>query len=222
MSIAEPQSFEMTERQQLVYRSIADRDSNLADLYLCAIRLLSEQDNPDRFFLAAHAIREMTDALPKIVDLPILSKQARLGDKIRELEPIWNTALKSPCHEGGNWNGEIDGRLKQLLVRLNEFCIWWRDNFRKRREVVSNFFNKLDPSGKSLPETLERTRVKRWLELHDYFVKSAHRGNTTDDEFELRVNQLETTILDALFKKPSEDFSVIDSILAEEEGSTDA
>ena len=67
-----------------------------------------------------------------------------------------------------------------------------------------------------LPETLEKRRVERWLTLLDFFVRVAHGSSATMEEFTESVDGLEQILLDTLNRRPSEDFSAIDAILAEE------
>jgi hypothetical protein len=187
----------------------------MAALYENALRVLRDRSNSGRFFLAAHAIREMTNELPSVMDLPIFAEQGKLGDQVNALEGAWNGALKSGCHQDGQWSGTIDKRLEQWLARVNKFLQWWRDSRPKRRDVAVKFFRHLDLAGLPLPEPLEKQRADRWLELHYYFVRTAHRAPTTAEDFETRLQALEQLLLDSLFRQPSEDLSVIDAILKE-------
>jgi hypothetical protein len=67
-----------------------------------------------------------------------------------------------------------------------------------------------------LPETLEKKRADRWLALLDFFVRVAHGSSTTLGEFTASLEGLEQILLDNLYRRPSEDLSAIDAILAEE------
>ncbi len=214
---ADQQPFQMTGRQQLVYRSLTEKSDALGLLYECALRVLADESNPGRLFLAAHSIREMTGDLPKVLALPILADQGRLGDQMNALEPVWNGVFNSRCHNDGEWTGEIDGPLHKLLKALHKFFQWWKESRPKRRDVARGFFRQTDPSGLPLPEALERKRVESWLALHDYFVGVAHRqSKTTNADFQDRLDELEQVLLDTLYRQPSADLSAIDAILGEE------
>lgn len=95
------QSLQMTDRQNRVYRSLADKSAMLAGLYQAALRVLGNSSDVNSLFLAAHAVREMTNELPKTMDLPVLAEQGRLGDKVSALKPLWKEALGSNCHQEG-------------------------------------------------------------------------------------------------------------------------
>jgi hypothetical protein len=210
-----PVAFRLTGRQQSVYASLEVKSLAMATLYENALRALRDGSNSGRLFLAAHAIREMTNGLPSVVDLPIFAEQGKLGDQVNALEGAWNGALNSECHKEDQWSGTIDKRLEQWLDQVRKFFQWWRDSRPKRRDVAVKLFRHLDPAGLPLPEPLEKQRADRWLELHNYFVRTAHRAPTTAEDFETRLQALEQLLLDSLFRQPSEDLSVIDAILKE-------
>jgi hypothetical protein len=210
-----PVAFRLTGRQQSVHASLAEKSVAMAALYENALRALRDGSNSGRLFLAAHAIREMTNELPSVMDLPIFADQGKLGDQVNALENAWNGAVKSGCHNDGRWSGTIDGQLERWLARVHNFFQWWRGSRPKRRDVAVNFFRQLDPAGLPLPEPLEKQRADRWLELHNYFVRTAHRAPTTAEDFETCLEALEQLLLDSLFRQPSEDLSIIDAILKE-------
>jgi hypothetical protein len=211
-----PVAFRLTGRQQSVHASLAAKSLDMAALYENALRAFHDGYNSGRLFLAAHAIREMTNELPSVMDLPIFADIGKLGDQVNALQDTWNgVALRSGCHKDGQWSGTIDKRLARWLGRVHNFFQWWRDSHPKRRDVAVNLFRHLDPSGLPLPEPLEKQRADRWLELHNYFVRTAHRAPTTAEDFETRLEALEQVLLDSLFRQPSEDLSLIDAILKE-------
>jgi hypothetical protein len=71
--------FHLTGRQQTVHAALAAKSVAIAALYEIALRVLHDGSNSRRIFLAAHAIREMTNELPSVIDLPIFADQGRLG-----------------------------------------------------------------------------------------------------------------------------------------------
>ena len=220
MSPDHGEKFQFTGRQQLIHGSLVLKSQELGDLYEAALRVYSDRGNPARLILAAHSIRELAGGLPKAFDLPIPVDPGLITDQVNALEPIWNNAVRSGCHQQGAWNGAIDGPLRKLLQKLHEFFEWLKENRPKRRLVAAQMFRDADPSGLPLPETLEEPRIKRWLELRRYFSNAAHGESTTEDEFAANVETLERILLDSLYRQPSEDLSAIDRIL--EEGATDA
>ncbi len=210
-----PAPFHLVGRRQTLHSSLTAKSPALADLYESALRTLHDGSNPGRLFLAAHAIREMTNDLPSVMDLPIFADQGRLSDQVNALEAAWHRALQSGCQAGGRWSGTIDAPLERWLGRVQQFFHWLRESRPRRRDVAVTLFRHLDPAGLPLPQTLEKQHADRWLELHKYFVRTAHRAPTTAEEFEKGLQALEQLLLDSLFRQPSEDLSVIDAILKE-------
>jgi hypothetical protein len=213
-------SFQFMGRQQLIHGSLAQKSHEMADLYESALRVHWDEGNRCQLILAAHSIREMTGNLPKVLDLPVFSEAGRLGDQVDALERVWDGAIKSGCHQHGNWTGDIDGPLRNLLQKIPEVFDWRKKNRPKRRSLAEKMFRSIDPAGLPLPQTLEQSRAESYLELHDYFVSVAHRGATTPEEFAAKLEALERILLDSLCRTPSEDLSAIDRIL--EEGAGDA
>jgi hypothetical protein len=206
-------SFQFTGRQQLIHGSLAQKSDEIADLYESALRVRWDEGNCGRFLLAAHAIREMTNNLPKVLDLPV--ETGRLGDQVDALEKVWDRTTKSTCHQQGEWTGVIDDLLRNLLGKIHGLFEWRRKNRQDRRLVVAKMFRKIDPSGQSLPETLEEKRTDSWLDLHDYFVSVTHGKTTTTEEFAGKLESLEKILIDILYPTPSVDISAIDRILEE-------
>jgi hypothetical protein len=214
--LAEARAFRLTDRQLLVHRSLKTLSTELSDLYEGALRILIDESNPQHHALGAHSLREMMGRLPKFLDLPILAAVGRLGDRMNALEPLWSATEQSHCRRGNSWGGEIDGPIQKLLDALETFFRWWIESRPKRREVAGEIFRSTDPSGANLPPTLQKRRADRWLQINDYFVAIAHGGTVDGREFTLAVYDLEQVLLDSLYRRPSDDFSAIDALLAEE------
>jgi hypothetical protein len=210
----------LTGSQQQIHNALIQKDQELADLYETALRIYWDGRLPARLIPAAHSLRQLVDGLPRAMDVPIPVNPALITDQVNTLEPIWGNALKSGCHQNGEWAGTIDGPLQDLLQNLHGFFEWLEENRPKWNEVIIQMFRVTDPSGQSLPETLEQKRAKAWKDLRRYFSNTAHGESTTADDFATKMEALERILFDSLCRKPSEDLSAIDRIL--EEGAGDA
>jgi hypothetical protein len=209
-------SFQLSGRQEFLRESLTQKSPAMGELYDSAIRAFQDAASPGRIFLAAHSIREMTKDLPKVLDVPVLTDHGRMRDRLDALEKSWNGALASECNRAGAWTGEIDPPLRQLLAKLPEFFTWRSESDPKMRDSATALFRRIDPAGRPLPEPLEKRRAKRWIALHDYFNRTAHRSQTKEAEFLARLDELERVLMDSLSPQPSEDFSVIDAIFLED------
>jgi hypothetical protein len=206
----------LTGRQLLVHQSLAGRSAGVAALYRDGIAALHRDAQSDSYYSAGHAIRLLMHDLPTLFDLPTLGSLPQLSNKVRDLDPIWETACRSTCRVDGGWKGEIDALLAKLLGALEEFFSWRKDQLPKKQQITEEVFRRSDPAPTGLPADLFERRAKRWLKLYGYFSSVAHMGSTTLDEFQERLAEVEEIILSCLYRQPSETFAEIDAILAEE------
>jgi len=167
--------------------------------------------------MAAHAIREMTNALPRVIDVPTAATKERLGDYVQRLISPWKKARDGNCFVYGKWKGVIDQALEKALNAVDEMIAWYEENRRQRGAVARGFLRKSDPSPLELPAKLQDDRAREWIFLHNFFVSMAHGANTAEADFNTRLEQLENLLLSSLSREPAEDFSTIDDILAEDE-----
>ena len=195
---------------------LSERDQELGDLYWAAIEIL-DPPTPARRRMSAHAIREMTNALPRVIDVPAKDTDQRLGDHVQGLIPLWNKARVGKCFVDGKWTGVIDELLERALIAIDEMIQWHQQYRPTRRAVAKGFLRKSDPSPLELPTNLQNVRATEWNVLHDFFASGAHRPNTAAEDFNVHLEQLENLLLSSLSREPFQDCSTIDAILAEEE-----
>ena len=204
-------------KQSLVFRSLAERSERVAVLYRDGLMALQQGGPADRFYSAGHAIRLFMHDLPTVFDLPTLGSLPQLSNKVRALDPVWDTACQSSCRVDGGWQGEIDALLAKLLAALEEFFSWRKDQLPKKQQITEEVFRWSDLAPAGLPSDLFERRTKRWLKLYGYFSSVAHLSSTTLDEFQNRLTEIEEIVLSCLYRQPSETVAEIDAILAEEE-----
>jgi hypothetical protein len=208
--------FKFTGRQKLVHGFLVERNWEFADLYESALHVYSDQQNPSRLRLAAYALREITGSLHGLFDFPIPEDPGKISDQARILEPFWVRATQGQCLQEGIWKGDIDDPLRGLLEKLNEFFEWLKESRGMRRLQAEEMFRKADPSVLSLPEPLGTKVAERWLALHRYLNGVLHGESTTSEEFAASVDDFEKIVIENIYRQPSEDLSVIDSILNSE------
>src|SRR2546428_709844 len=69
----------VSDRRLRIRDVLSQRDQELGELYWAAIEIL-DPPTPARRRMSAHAIREMTKALPRVIDVPAKETDQRLGD----------------------------------------------------------------------------------------------------------------------------------------------
>jgi hypothetical protein len=56
----------LPEQQLALYKALLRKHDVLAQMYYGAIKVLTDIDNPERYALAAHDMRELMEKLPKL------------------------------------------------------------------------------------------------------------------------------------------------------------
>lgn len=204
---------ELTDRQATLFQALEKRNPMLACIYLGALKVLGDEANPDAIPLAAHGLRELMEKLPQSLDVPIRAPVGELPQRVADLRSEWEEAVEtSACHNGVQWQGQIDPPLRKLLKALDKFFAWF-SNSPTRRDEATWALRRL--SGR-LPDQLERSNVKTWMDLFRFFTKVAHHGpDWSREEFSRRLNELEHFLLDRLQPRTFEDFDEIDALLEE-------
>lgn len=206
----------LTAQQRDVHDEVARLDRQLAEMYLGAVYALDQRGNPDRFAQAAHSLRELMEKLPALVlRLPV--KGASLGDKARQLANVWARVLIRPS----SFDVETTPIAEPLLKFLDEcsgFFQWLnndRDNMRAR---VVQLYAKFEPTGRELPETIERIRSKRWISVRSYFNRmSKHSPNLDRSEFLRYLDELERMLIDLTRPRVCDELDAIDQVISDGE-----
>jgi hypothetical protein len=200
-------------------RSLEQRDKRLAEFYLGALRVLADRENPDRFSLCAHGLRELMEKLPEYLDVPSIAQRESLKPKVRQVEDVWlGVQVHSSCFAAGNWEGTIDAHLRKLLSHLGSFFEWFAQHNPRRKQEMQSALVILEGSGRSLPPVLADLNVSAWEAKRDFFVNVAHhRKMVGDKEFGTWLEALERFLLDRLIPRTFDEYAKVDALVDEEE-----
>jgi hypothetical protein len=191
-------------------------------MYLGAHFALKDGLNPERFALAAHAIRELMEKVPEIVSVSTPAHSERLGAKVTELELAYHRAVSNSELKPPKWDGETDGPIRDLLQRVKSFFEWKKEHMPLRRQEIATTMRALDGPGRALPSDLERLAVEEWLDVKNYFVNIAHhQTDPTSEDFDASLRSLERILLRKLNPPTFADFDVLDAIITAGDGDVD-
>ena len=193
-------------------------------MYLGAVKVWSDRENPERLCMAGHVLRELMDKIGPHLAVPVadprLSKgRGKLNDKFVKVESLLAKAEK----ESGNWTsegwrGEIHKTTALLLVEVQN-CAGWRSlNEKFRKTKAGAIVNKFDPLHKALPKEIQLLKIAAWEKTQDYFVKVAHHASVEDAEFDKWLFHLEELLLHGLAPVVKERLGEIDAIIRAGEG----
>lgn len=172
-----PQESYLTDQQSKLLRIFESLSPEIAQMYYGALRVLSDESNPDRLALAAHGIREIIEKMPKHFDVPIGS-QIDWG-RVDDLKRLWKAEDQLQIVEN---NAPLSPK---FVKKLREFFDWWEEIRPDRRKEARELFRKMIPSHSTVPTEVEKKRLADWAECKRYFVGVSHHGKASHmKEFE--------------------------------------
>jgi hypothetical protein len=213
MPDASDSRLKLTPTQQRLYEALIQRRADLGEWYRAAIAVINDTGLPDRFSLAAHALREVMEKLPG--DGISVDRGADLPTKVRNLHPPWDRAHEENQRCGGAWNGAITEPLREFLTAMQAFFDGQVQLVNSRREYARRFMGSLDGTS-GLPEDVQRENAKHWMNFHRYFDAIAHHKSVDEPEFRERIAGFEAFISTRLKPRPTDDFATIDALLEED------
>lgn len=210
--------------QLALQRALREKDSSLAAMYYGVLLVLGQTENPDRFPLAAHGVREIMEKLPRYVELPepaagVDENPGGMNSQAQALCDEWDRTIRnSQRRDSQGWAGEIDQPLRRLLKKLDGFVAWVKRNKPQRKQLLGRFLSGLDPAGGQLPTSIVKLVIDDWEARWDFFVSVAHHRRPCEDpEFVQQLESLQVFLLDRLIPRTFEDRELIDAIIREGE-----
>jgi len=196
----QPRSPELTDRQREVCDALAREGDQAVALYVGALRVLADSENPTRIRLAACGLREVLD------DFQDAPKGDNLKVKVRQLAESWTVTRQSQQSEGSSGFDET----------LTRFFAEFEDDFPQRRELAGKTIIKLDRSGRTPSPVVHRARGQAWMDLSSYFSNVLHgKIRPADEEFSAKREALEDFLLD-LFQPPTfTNYDQLDELISE-------
>ena len=205
----------LTNQERHLHTSLSEKNLGLAQMYIGAVIALNDDNNPDRFSLAAHGLRELMEKIPEYLNLKIA--ESNLKSKVIELGDEW---LKFKNH-GKAKNGATKNEklLTAFLGKIDEFFRWVEAARPKRRTQIAKVLKTFEPDGHHLPTRLEELRIDEWGEIWNCFINVAHhRVSISYDDFNVWKNALERFLLDRLCPRTFADQQDILAIIQEGDG----
>lgn len=193
-------SFVLEIHQKELESILKEKHEKVAKIYLGAILVLRQFDNPDRVSLCAHGVRELINSLPRFIDVPIV-KEARqqLGNFADALQLDWQKVVDEGIWPGKPpWTGEINTCLRVFLERAMLLVEAHASIREGRRTQVKEIIKKQNFSAVPLPETIEDLKAKEWDEYRNYFTRVAHHSSTNEGEFLQYLTNFEYLLLNYL------------------------
>jgi hypothetical protein len=198
-------------RQLALHRALGELHPSLATWYEGALSVL-DYVIADHLSLAAHALREIMDWLPRYIDLPV--QHTTLGTKANNLREEWERLRKNTrCLQDGKWTGEIDPPMNRFLERTGDFFSWMTEERPHKTQQTAKVLLALDPIG--LPAPLVEDNASSYLKIRSFFVEVAHHSECLEEEFAKWMDAFEIFLLERLVPRTYDDFDAIDRLITE-------
>jgi hypothetical protein len=195
------------------------RSAELADIYWGAISVLDVHDNPERLAMSGHSLRELQDRLPRILAVPEASERMKLEDVFPGVADKWESMRDGTDRrtDAGDWQGEIDTRLRRFLQWFDAFVRKFRERNVRMERVSRATLGRLDPGLESVPAETGDEAVRIWLAVRRTFVGFAHHNLVEETVLFDALVRFESLLGDRLYPKTFEKQAQIDSIIREAE-----
>ena len=154
--------------------------SELAKLYLSALKLLFEdKEFPARFYLTAHAVREIRNRLPDAVVGVAKTPRVEYVQWLDKIAKEWGEEFRfddsgaestpiSPSSPSSTVKVEIS---LNLFRKISSLVKEHSDNRIKNRETTQKMFLAISPEDYETPEALEPI-VTHWMKKTQWFQKA--------------------------------------------------
>jgi hypothetical protein len=188
-----------------------------ACMYMGALYTLDQADNPLRFVLAAHALRELMEKLPASYGVP--EPEGGMKSDVMNLRDKWSSVVKATrCRTAEGWAGQVDKPLGKFLQALDAFFAKFTEQYHPRKVQADTFLRAAELRPVPLPTVIVGPQVEQWADCREYFVRVAHHGRDPGNEFGSRLSFLERFLLDRLAPRAHADRADIDRLIARGEG----
>jgi hypothetical protein len=205
-----------TNEQLALQAFLARRNGRLERIYAGCLGVYYQEDNPDRFPLAAHGMRELMAKCPSLNGEEWFPQGVSMGTQVEPVIAAYQ-ALKQAGYTDGTPLDAVAGQIHELLNAVDEFQLWNQENRPKNDIKIAKLLAGLSGLGK-LPVDIAEAEIKRWKTAADYFNKVAHHHRDTNDaEFSRHMTSIETLLRLRLQPEAVADHDEIDALVAEGE-----
>jgi hypothetical protein len=208
-----------TAEQEALVACLARRSEKLARIYDSGLRVFNDDENPGRFPLAAHSMRELLEKISVLTE----GEELPTGDGMKNrIEPVKQAFLAATRAQGFSEIFPLDaieGAVRALLGELGRFFKWLEDNRPQAVKRTAETLAKLSGPGQALPVDIFDNEVAGWMEAHSYFNMVAHnrQDNVNQDEFKHHMTFIEGILLHRLQPTAVADHDALDALVGEGE-----
>jgi hypothetical protein len=191
----------------------------MARIYTGGLRVLAEENNPCKYELAAHSVRELMRNCPALAGFEPVRSGDSMKKRLEDVRTAYHAAIQNQ-NLGERATNERSDAENALVRELGKFFKWQDENRPQRRTMVAETLAALSGPVLALPSDIAEGEVDGWMEAWNYLDKTAHHSAEViiREEFLKHVNLVESILLRRLQPRAVEQHDAIDALIREGEG----
>ena len=206
-------------QQEDLVACLASRNAKLARIYKGGLTVLFDENNPSRFELVAHSMRELIEK----ISLLTTGEDWTHGDGLGQLVPVRRAYEALTQGQGFNEHFSLENSKEQvvtLILKLSGYFEWEAVSRPQLRKRIAQTLSALSGPGQALPIDVSDNEVERWIAAYKYFNMVAHNRYDTIDrsDFVNKMTFIEKVLLSRLQPPAVPELDALDVLIKEGEG----
>jgi len=191
----------------------------MARIYLGGLRVLADEDNPCKYELAAHSVRELMRSCPVLAGFESFRSGDSMTKRLENVRTAYQVALQNQNLIERAPDDPEDAE-NALVRELGKFFRWQDEKNPQVRTRVAETLAALSGPVLALPSDIAKGEVDGWMKAWKYLNKTAHHGDDAivHEEFLRHVNLVEGILLRRLRPRVVEQHDALDALIREGEG----
>lgn len=207
-----------TTEQEALVTCLVRRSEKLARIYRSGLLVFDQSENPGRFELTAHAMRELIEKSPILTGREPLPQGDGMGNRIQPVKQSY-AAMKAQGFDETAPLDAAEGTVRQVLESLGRFFEWMEANRPNAAKRTAQMLSELSGPEQALPVDISNNEVAGWMAADEYFKKVAHNGqdHVNENDFITHMTFIENVLLQRLQPRAAADLDVLDKLIQEAE-----
>jgi hypothetical protein len=208
-----------TSEQEGLVACLERRSSKLAAIYRGGLVVLFDEQNPCRFELAAHSMRELIEKSPLLIKGEVFATGDGMKTRLDQVRRAYHALTRGRVFDERSSLVGSEDPVQAVIVELARYFEWEADNRPQARKRTAEMLAALSGPGQALPVDVSDNEVARWMEADGYFKMVAHNRQDTvnRDEFSRHMTFIENVLLRRLQPPAVPDLDALDALIKEAE-----
>jgi hypothetical protein len=208
-----------SKQQEGLVGCLAGRNAKLARIYKTSLLVLFDEDNPSRFELAAHCMRELIRNSPLLINAERLVTGDTMKSRLDEIRRTYRTLTQGQGFADDSSLSGLEAQVRAVIVAISRYLKWESDYRPQARKRTAATLSGLSGPGQALPVDISGDEVAGWMRADEYFKMVAHYSNETVDqnEFVRHMTLIEAVLLRRLQPPAVSELDALDALITEGE-----